>query len=82
MILAIWNCLQIPYSIAFLRDQDQGVAEIVANQIIDFIFITDVIITFRTTYINDETGIEVTECSQIAFQYLKGKLLIHYFDLI
>lgn len=72
MVLAIWNCIQVPYDIAFAPHRDSHPLEIVANQIIDFIFILDIVITFRTTYINEETGIEVTTSSKIAIQYLKG----------
>jgi len=73
MVLAIFNCIQVPYQIAFLENQDTGVLVFIFNQIVDFIFILDVFISFRTTYINEETGIEVKIPKQIAIQYLKGK---------
>ena len=72
MFLAIYNCIQVPYYIAFLEDSDTNALEFSLNQIIDFIFVLDVIITFRTTYIHEETGIEVTSPSAIAIQYIKG----------
>lgn len=46
---------------AFTSDHDQSPIEFAANQIIDFIFILDVVFTFRTTYIHSETGVEVTD---------------------
>jgi len=73
MVLAIFSCIQVPYQIAFLENRDTGTLLYVFNQIVDFIFILDVIISFRTTYINEETGIEVKIPKQIAIQYLKGE---------
>ena len=73
MLLAIWNCIQVPYDIAFLPDRDNGKAEFAINQIIDMVFILDVILTFRTTYIHEETGVEVWKPSRIAAHYLKGE---------
>jgi len=77
MVLAILNCIQIPYTIAFLPDHDSDPIEFTINQIIDFIFILDVVITFRTTYINEETGIEETRPKQIAIKYLMSKCHSH-----
>lgn len=76
MALAIWNCIQVPFDIAFTPHREANPAEITINQIVDFIFILDIIITFRTTYINEETGIEVTKPSKIAIEYLKGNIAL------
>jgi hypothetical protein len=75
MVLAIYNCIQVPFSIAFIPEDKAGPIEFAFNQIIDFIFILDVVITFRTTYINEETGVEVIQTKQIAIKYLMGKAL-------
>lgn len=72
MLLAIFNCIQVPYTIAFL-EEDDNVLVFALDQIIDSIFIADLVISFRTTYINDETGIEVRDPKHIAINYLKGK---------
>lgn len=76
MILAIWNCIQVPYDIAFNPDSDPGPVEYALNQIVDMIFIIDVFVTFRTTYINEETGIEIYKPTKIAIQYFKGRFWI------
>lgn len=73
MVLAIWNCIQVPYTIAFLNEADSSPLEFALNTVVDVIFILDIVISFRTTYINEETGVEVTNPSQITLQYLKGK---------
>ena len=73
MLLAIWNSIQIPYSIAFTPDDDRSIINTVFNLIIDWFFMSDVILNFRTSYIIDETGEEVLSNKRIAIQYLKGK---------
>ncbi|CAI2366862.1 unnamed protein product [Moneuplotes crassus] len=73
MALAIFNCIQVPYTIAFLEDEDDSVGVYILNQIIDSIFIADLVISFRTTYINEETGIEVNDPKHIAINYIKGR---------
>ena len=74
MILAIWNWLQVPYGIAFTLNNNESPLEQTFNQLCNLIFILDVIFSFRTTYINEETGIEVTSGWKIAAQYLKGNI--------
>lgn len=46
------------------------------NGMIDIMFMLDVIINFRSSYVNDATGEEVTKCGSIAFNYLKGRFWI------
>lgn len=75
MLFAIWNSIQIPYSIAFTPDQDQNVFNTVFNLIVDSFFISDILINFRTSYLNDESGREVGSTRLICYQYIKGKVL-------
>ena len=49
------------------------------NAIIDFFFILDVIVNFRTSYIKEATGEEITNLRVIAWQYIKTRFMI---DLI
>lgn len=63
MVLAIWNCIQVPYDIAF--EYETPSALFVFNILVDFVFLTDIFVNFRTTYINEETGIETYSWSQI-----------------
>lgn len=43
---------------------------------IDICFGIDIMVNFRTTSINKQTGDEVSESKSIAFEYLKSKLWI------
>ena len=60
MVFAIWNSIQIPYSLAFTPNEDKSTFDLIFNLIIDFLFLTDVAINFRTSYIIEETGEEVS----------------------
>lgn len=59
MIFAIWNSIQIPYSLAFTPEEDKSTFDLIVNMIIDLLFMSDVVINFRTSYIIEETGEEI-----------------------
>jgi len=42
------------------------------NNVIDFTFLVDILINFRTTYINQSTGDEISEPKMIAKHYVLG----------
>ena len=48
------------------------------DALVDFIFLIDVIINFRTTYLDTEKGTEVTDTHKIGIHYLKGQFLIDF----
>ena len=73
ILFAIWNCIQVPYSLAFDVGIDSNIYTLCFNLFTDFIFIVDVIINFLTTYISEETGIESFSFKEISIQYLKGE---------
>lgn len=75
MLLAIWNCINVPYSLAF--SEGESLELFLVNMLIDILFMTDIIINFRTTYINEETGIETFSCKEITIEYLKGKSVLY-----
>ena len=48
------------------------------DAVVDFIFLIDVILTFRTTYLDTAKGIEETDTHKIGINYLKGSFLIDF----
>ena len=76
IIFAIWNCIQVPYSLAFDVRTDSNIYTLCFNLFTDVIFIVDVFINFLTTYISEETGIESFSFKEISIQYLKGEVPI------
>ncbi|CDW81634.1 UNKNOWN [Stylonychia lemnae] len=67
--LAFWNCFVIPVDIAFITEETIFLT--VIDQIINAIFLIDIIIIFRTTYYN-KRGEEVFDQKAIALEYIKS----------
>lgn len=59
MGLAIWNCIVIPIEVAFKPEVLDFPLFIVIDAFIDLCFAVDIIINFRTSYVNPYTGEEV-----------------------
>ncbi|KAI3365278.1 hypothetical protein L3Q82_010374, partial [Scortum barcoo] len=91
LILVLYTAVFTPYSAAFLLDEHRDLRQRtcgytcnplnVADLLVDVLFIVDIIINLRTTYVdqNDEV---VTQPSQIAKHYLKGWFPIDLFAAI
>jgi hypothetical protein len=73
ILLATINCFQIPYNFAFTDVNETNVYLDVFNGIIDFFFMTDVFVNFRTSFFNEATGTEVLDLKMIAIKYLKTR---------
>ena len=58
MVSAIFNCFTIPFKVAFEPEYMDTVAFNAVNHVIDFIFLIDIGITFRTALI-DAYGNEI-----------------------
>ena len=56
MILATYNSFQIPLEVAFNPDSLRSVTLKRLSAVIDFLFFVDIIVSFRTTYINEFNG--------------------------
>ena len=79
MLLAVYNSFTIPLQVAFhLHSMDHPVY-ILVDVIINIVFICDMLVNFRTTFIDEESGEEVTDPKEIAVNYLKSRFKI---DLI
>lgn len=48
----------------------------VTNWFLDVSFIIDVVIGFRTSYVNEKTGKEILDTKMIIYQYIKGRFFI------
>ncbi len=69
IILVVYNCIELPFNIAFF-DLYDSLEETTIGYVIDVIFSLDIIITFRTGYTNSKTGLEVLIPKKIALKYL------------
>ena len=52
MLLAIFNCLFVPVNISFELEELHSVGFTIGNLVIDFLFLVDILICFRTIYID------------------------------
>ena len=79
MALSIWNSISTPIEISFEKTifEEEGIH--IFNSVVDAIFIIDILINFRTSYINPLNGDEVIKPSKITNHYLKEMFTI---DLI
>lgn len=66
-LLAIYNCISIPLAVAFAFE-GEGIN--IWERIVDVSFALDVLINFRTTYVNSKTGFEVFSSKKIALNYI------------
>ena len=78
MILATYNCFQIPLEVAFDPDTFQMKSLKTLSVIIDLVFLLDMLVAFRTTYIDTRSGIEITDTKEIRINYLKGQFTIDF----
>lgn len=78
---AMYNSITIPIAIFY---GEHGPTWISSNLIafvdamVDFLFLIDIIITFRTTYLDTDMGIEVTDTHKIAIKYLKNSFAVDF----
>ena len=70
MVLSIYNSYTAPIEIAFNPPSYQTKTFTNVNWIIDSFFWLDIIINFRTSYINTMTGDEVIKPKKVAINYL------------
>ncbi|CAB1317448.1 unnamed protein product [Coregonus sp. 'balchen'] len=85
LLLVIYTAIFTPYSATFLLSDQEEVAMQtcgyscsplnVVDLIVDIMFIVDIIINFRTTYVNTNDEV-VSQSQRIAVHYFKGWFLI------
>ena len=73
--MAVFNCFFVPLNVAFEPSSLDNWVFINFQYMTDLVFFIDIFIMFRTTFINDR-GEEEFDSYKIAFNYLKGSLMI------
>jgi len=79
MVTACWNVFILPINIAF--ETNDVVTEIV-NNFVDFCFFLDIIVVFRTTILDEESGEEIKDSKIIANAYLGGRFTIDFLSTV
>jgi len=75
LLLVAYLSIMLPFNVAFKAHHNLR-PFFIADFFLEFIFITDILLNFRTTYINPKTGRLVAKPKKIAKNYLK-----HWFAL-
>lgn len=79
VLFAVWNCFYVPFMVAFWPDKDSQILQAI-DVLIDLVYIVDIGVYARSTYIDLMTGEEVLDGRTILKHYLaSGKFAI---DLI
>lgn len=77
ILLAIYNSFTIPLQLAFNPAALSSPFLLSFDTVVDLLFMLDVFVNFRTTYISQTTGNEVYNPKMIAKEYFKsGRLVI------
>ena len=85
---AVYNSISLPLELALVPPFLAGNQHIdILNQVIDFIFFIDIVLSFRTSIVNPMSGEEITDTKIIYMSYLTGRFWIDListipFDLI
>jgi hypothetical protein len=69
IVLALYNCISIPLNVAFPSDKETEIGIQIFERIVDCLFAVDIVVTFRTTYVNSLTNTEVMDGKRIASNY-------------
>ncbi|XP_068701371.1 potassium voltage-gated channel subfamily H member 6-like isoform X1 [Montipora foliosa] len=87
LALVIFTAIEIPYSVAFLIPLQPAEenpkflkvnALLVFNLLVDLMFIMDILINFRTTFVNITTDEVISNPRQIALHYLKTWFVVDF----
>ena len=88
LALVLYTSVEIPFAAAFLANEGKGKSiwekissreprEIV-NVIVDVMFIIDIVINFRTTFVESTSEEIISEPKRIAIHYLKSWFIVDF----
>ena len=91
LALVLYTAIEIPFTMSFLttarqtKDQldvwkkiNSGEPHEIINIIVDVMFIVDIMINFRTTYVEQKTQLIISEPKKIAIHYLKTWFFVDF----
>ena len=75
MLSAIFNCFSIPFKVAYNPPFMNSQSFAILNYCVDFVFFLDILVTFRTAFI-DDYGNEIDTACGIALHYIQGQFMV------
>ena len=88
IILAMYNSILIPLQLFYADmghskiDPDTGQVVAFIDACVDLLFLVDIIIRFRTTFLDPKQSIEIRDPHIIAKKYLKGSFFIDFISSV
>lgn len=85
IVLAMYNSVLIPMQIFYTSDLPsslKGQTIDVIDACVDLCFLIDIIITFRTTFLDPMQSIEVKDPHVIGLKYIKGQFFIDFISSV
>jgi len=82
IFLAVYSCFIVPIQVAFEPSFASSLFFQIPDLSVNVIFLLDIVINFRTTYIHPKTGKEVINLKTIAWSYLKIRFWIDFLATI
>lgn len=77
MFLSLYNCFMVPVDMAFKPDFLNSTLMLSINFSIDIIFFFDILISFRSTFVNKK-GEEESDSVEMALHYMKGYFIFDF----
>lgn len=74
MLLAIYNCISIPFNSSYAPESN--IYYDTFEHIVDILFVLDIVISFRTSFVHPKTGLEVLDSKSICRNYMFGSRFI------
>ena len=66
VFLALYNCVMIPLNVAFNVELELSDGLGGLERLIDVLFVLDIVLNFRTTFVNPKTNIEIADNKRVA----------------
>lgn len=92
LALVLFTAIYIPYEAAFLVNTEfeesvwqkiySGEPQEIVNLMVDLMFIIDILINFRTTYVEKKSEVVVSSPKKIAIHYLKTWFIVDFIAAI
>ena len=86
LILVMYTAIEIPFSVTYILPEPREVQWFwkeptvlnMCNLLVDLMFVIDIVINFRSTYIKEETDEIVSDPKNIACHYLKTWFVVDF----
>lgn len=82
VLIATFNGFVLPYQVAFLTHYGSFDYYDIIDIVIDIIFWIDILINFRTTYLDTKSSEEIMDAKMIALKYVRGRFWIDLLSVL